>query len=117
MSGVLEHIRSLGAHVGFCSSRSAVSINGVESRSTVDQPRAVIFDDQLSNVTWTQDLSGSLGTNIGPASWIGQYFEGNNIYVYIRGQDDPEGEWWNTESSYKKAHGKGGVLVNCHFDS
>lgn len=76
-----------------------------------------LFDDLVSNVTWTYDTTNALSASIGPAMWAGQYFEANNYYVYVRGKQDPEGDWWSSESQYKKAHGEGGVLVNCHFDS
>lgn len=90
----------------------------VESVSSVAKPPGVtLFDDQISNVTWTYDTTGALSSSIGPSVWSGQYFEGNNFYVYIHGKEDPEGDWWLSESEYKQAHGKGGVLVNCHFDS
>lgn len=82
------------------------------------RPRgATLFDDKISNVTWTYNTARPTGTNIAKGTWMGQYFEGNNYYVYIHGKDDPEGEWWRSESAYKKFRGQGGVLVNCHFDS
>jgi Zn-dependent M28 family amino/carboxypeptidase len=38
--------------------------------------------------------------------------------VYIRGSEDEEGDWWNEKSlETMKTHGKGGVLVNAHYDS
>lgn len=38
--------------------------------------------------------------------------------VYIRGTSDDDGEWWNPKYVHtEKAHGKGGVLVNAHYDS
>lgn len=82
------------------------------------KPRgATLFDDRTSNVSWTYNTARRMGSNISKGTWLGQYFEGNNYYVYIHGTDDPEGEWWRDESKYKKFHGQGGVLVNCHFDS
>ena len=49
---------------------------------------------------------------------IGSYFEGTNVIVYIRGTDDPDGEWWKADiETQKKAIGRGGVLVNSHYDS
>ena len=78
---------------------------------------ATFFDDQTANITYTYDESRRISTKLGPTHYSGIYFEGNNFYVYIHGSEDPEGEWWKTESDYKKAHSKGGVLVNCHFDS
>ncbi|CAM1502701.1 Fc.00g074770.m01.CDS01 [Cosmosporella sp. VM-42] len=87
------------------------------SSSDSRPPGVTLFDDQISNVTWTYDTTRRLGANIGKSAWAGQYFEGNNYYIYIHGKDDPPGDWWQSESRYKKFRGKGGVLVNCHFDS
>ena len=42
------------------------------------------------------------------------YGESSNLYVYLRGQDDQDGEWWNSTTLYK---GASGVLVNAHYDS
>lgn len=100
------------------SSEREESSQATRPPSTASKPAGVtIFDDQHSNVTWTYDASKQLGARLGPSHWSGHYFEGNNLYVYIHGKEDPEGDWWKTQSDYKKAHGKGGVLVNCHFDS
>lgn len=79
-------------------------------------PMATIFNDLVSNYTSTALLSiGLNGRNPGYST----YFEGSNIIVYVRGTEDEDGEWWNSPSSYKsmKMHGKGGVMVNAHFDS
>jgi hypothetical protein len=46
----------------------------------------------------------------------GSYFEGTNIVVYIRGVNDPAGEWWKNGSD-AVASSDGGVLVNAHYDS
>ncbi|PNY26875.1 Peptide hydrolase [Tolypocladium capitatum] len=71
-------------------------------------PGVTIFDDRISNVTYT--LKDALG-------WAGQYFEGSNFYVYIHGKEDPEGDWWQSEAGITASRRTGGVLVNCHFDS
>lgn len=81
-----------------------------EDAGNVATSSVVVFDDQLSNYTMVR--SGGF-----PAATPGTYFEGSNIFIYIRGTDDPEGDWWRTESSYDKTHRTGGVLVNCHLDS
>lgn len=75
-----------------------------EDVSSSDAPLVTIFDDLTSNVTKITRRGAS-------------YFEGSNFYVYIRGTEDPSGDWWNIESDHKKTHRTGGVLVNCHFDS
>ncbi|KAF7539990.1 hypothetical protein G7Z17_g12295 [Cylindrodendrum hubeiense] len=79
-------------------------------------PGATLFDDQISNVSWTYNGLKRVGANFGKPLWAGQYFEGNNFYIYIHGKDDPKGDWWQNPSS-KPFKGAGGVLVNCHFDS
>jgi hypothetical protein len=63
---------------------------------------AVIFDDTVSNLTLVDRTGRSV------------YFEGDNIAVYIRGTEDPAGDWWTKPAL---SYGKGGVLVNAHFDS
>jgi hypothetical protein len=88
-----------------------------DTKSDSRPPGITVFDDTTSNVTWSTDLSRVSGTGIHPLQSMGQYFEGNNFYIYIHGKEDPAGEWWTSESDYAKARGKGGVLVNCHFDS
>jgi hypothetical protein len=78
-------------------------------------PAAVIFNDLVSNYTST--ALTSIGVS-GRRAGISTYFEGNNIIVYIRGTEDEEGEWWNPPPPFtERAHGKGGVMVNVHFDS
>ncbi|OAA51924.1 Peptidase family M28 family [Metarhizium rileyi] len=69
---------------------------------------ATLFDDHISNVTMT---------NPQPSNTMGRYFEGNNFYVYIHGSEDPEGDWWTSDSLQRIARSGAGVLVNCHFDS
>ncbi|OPB44880.1 Peptidase family M28 protein [Trichoderma guizhouense] len=91
-------------------------------RDTLDAPRtsrapgATIFDDRISNVTWTVD-SLLQSTKGGSKTWQGYYFEGDNFYVYIHGKEDPEGDWWSSQVGAAKYSQSGGVLVNCHFDS
>ncbi|KAF2424422.1 endoplasmic reticulum metallopeptidase 1 [Tothia fuscella] len=49
-----------------------------------------------------------------PDSALAVAFAGENIMVYIRGSEDDEGYWWENP---KIVDGRGGVLVNAHFDS
>lgn len=76
----------------------------------------VVFDDTISNVSMTQRYKARFDQDTQP-KFRGVYFEGNNIMVYIRGKDDPEGNWWESGIRADKTIGKGGVLVNAHFDS
>ncbi|KAJ5477058.1 Vacuolar membrane protease [Penicillium diatomitis] len=66
------------------------------------KPEVIVFDDLTSNLTFFDRKSGV-------------YFEGTNILVYIRGSEDQKDKWWETPA--KLPSGKGGVLVNAHYDS
>ncbi|KAL7799925.1 peptidase family M28 domain-containing protein [Trichoderma ceciliae] len=79
-------------------------------------PGATIFDDRISNVTWTADTLLQ-SVKLGPKAWQGYYFEGDNFYVYVHGQEDPQGDWWTSQAGAARYNQSGGVLVNCHFDS
>lgn len=96
-------------------SDSALNVHaGHKDLRSRSSPIATVFNDAESNYTST--ALTSIGVS-GRKSGISTYFEGNNIIVYIRGTEDEEGEWWNSHSQTKKLHGKGGVMVNAHFDS
>ena len=85
--------------------------NGISSSSTTSP--VVVFSDITSNLTFSYE--GRLkdgGSGREPGSSV--YFEGTNIIVYIRGSEDEPGDWWTAD---QKPHGKGGVLVNAHYDS
>lgn len=79
-------------------------------------PAVTVFNDLRSN--YSSNALTRIGVK-GRKLGISTYFEGNNIICYVRGRDDEEGEWWKTGSvNFKgKTHGKGGVMVNAHFDS
>ena len=76
------------------------------STSSADSP-AVVFSDITSNLTFSSEPEKS-------EAGISIYFEGTNIIVYLRGSEDEKGEWWTKKSI---PQGKGGVLVNAHYDS
>lgn len=63
---------------------------------------AIIYNDLVANYTST--ALTSIGVS-GRRAGISTYFEGSNVIVYIRGTEDGS------------EHGKGGVMVNAHFDS
>lgn len=78
-----------------------------------------VFNDITSNFTQSMDQS-RLGTNAPSRAngGIAAYFEGTNIAVYIRGTDDEEGEWWKRgKRKGGKVIGRGGTLINAHYDS
>ena len=86
-----------------------------ELRVRMTMPAAVVFNDLVSNYTST--ALTSIGVS-GRKAGISTYFEGNNIIVYIRGTEDEDDEWWKPPPPYtSKTYGKGGVMVNAHFDS
>lgn len=87
--------------------KGKVWLTGISSEPKSDL--VTLFDDTTSNFT---RIKGSSRWSTG-----GTYFEGNNFYIYIRGTEDAKGDWWKKDSTYRKLHGEGGVLVNCHFDS
>ncbi|KAL3415125.1 hypothetical protein V8F44DRAFT_632151 [Aspergillus fumigatus] len=69
-----------------------------------EKPDIVVFDDTQSNLTFS-----------GRGSGLGVYFESTNIMVYIRGWEEDRERWW--EDPHGRPAGKGGVLVNAHYDS
>ncbi|XWX00496.1 hypothetical protein V2A60_008516 [Cordyceps javanica] len=99
-----------GGRVWRADSRAATDARTNAGRA----PGVTLFDDNISNATFITE-STVKGRNAGSQS--GQYFEGTNFYAYIHGKEDPEGEWWNSEDAAETFRGKGGVLVNCHYDS
>ena len=64
-----------------------------------------VFQDNLSNVTFIDDFRNEPYTC---------YSESENVMVYVRGEEDNTGDWWDDDNKYK---GHGGVLVNAHYDS
>ena len=73
----------------------------------------VIFNDVDSNVT--SSVPGlTKDSKDGEEPGLSVYFEGTNIIVYIRGSEDDKNDWW---SEGGKPEGKGGVLMNAHYDS
>lgn len=71
-------------------------------------PDVLVLDDKQTNLTFS-------GGGVGNKPITGVYFEGKNIIVYIRGKDEGKEDWWNLP--HGKPKGKGGVLVNAHYDS
>ncbi|KAL9117626.1 MAG: hypothetical protein Q9187_005836 [Circinaria calcarea] len=70
-------------------------------------PLAYVFNDMTSNFTSSASVFGTSGLSV--------YFEGTNVIVYIRGSEDDQSDWWKTP--HARAQGKGGVLLNAHYDS
>src|SRR3954463_8936920 len=83
--------------------------------STRDTYDAVVFNDRLSNITMS-----AAGSYLQQAT----YFEGTNVYVYIRGVEDDSSDFWTGRDPRTLAMAEGAksmkkrlVLVNSHFDS
>jgi hypothetical protein len=69
-------------------------------------PDVFVFDDNRSNLTFPASLYGNTDTAV--------YFEGTNIIVYIRGEEDDEDNWWEVPGREPVSKG---ALVNAHYDS
>ncbi|KAI1342156.1 peptidase family M28 family [Xylariaceae sp. FL0016] len=87
-----------------------LELEAVKKRNWANDTNMVVMEDVVSNIT-TSDSVWS------PSTSTGAYFEGTNIIVYIRGQDDPPGRWWEEKLGKDRTIGKGGVLLNAHYDS
>ena len=87
------------------SSKTVYSVDGVFRSTSHAAHDVTVFANDTSNFTALDGFTKKPWT---------LYGESSNILVYIRGQDDGAGEWWNSTKGYK---GKGGVLVNAHYDS
>lgn len=74
------------------------------SKNTQD---VVVWDGGYENVTYANKWLASSPTV--------RYTENENVVVYIRGEEDQEGAWW--EDLTEPYDGQGGVLVNAHYDS
>jgi Peptidase family M28 len=89
---------------------------GHRRKAVTASDAVTIFDDMLSNVTFS--AGGVLVSGLTAGQSV--YFEGTNIIIYIRGSEDDDSEWWNNREDLgftKKPNSKGGVLVNAHYDS
>lgn len=90
-----------------------LELDEIRKRNSASESALVVLEDVASNLT----TSGSIWS---PSTKTVAYFEGKNIIAYIRGKDDPPGRWWEDgPSGYKveRIIGKGGVLLNAHYDS
>ncbi|KAI0007371.1 peptidase family M28 family [Xylariaceae sp. FL0662B] len=88
-----------------------LELEGAKRRNGANDSSMVIFEDTTTNITTSSLVFGAGGST-------GTYFESTNIIVYIRGKDDPQGPWWeHGRISSDKTIGKGGVLMNAHYDS
>lgn len=88
-------------------------VHAAVGASLYESPAVTVFNDLISNYTNSAPLAVIAGKPLAAST----YFEGSNIVVYIRGTEDADGEWWNSEPSTNVTNGKGGVMVNAHFDS
>ncbi|KAF2182895.1 endoplasmic reticulum metallopeptidase 1 [Zopfia rhizophila CBS 207.26] len=83
-------------------------VNAITASKNLGNDRVQIIDDNVSNVTFSSSASN---TSV--------YFEGTNIIVAIRGSEDKESFWPETQDlqASPRAAQNGGVLVNAHYDS
>ncbi|KAI0119013.1 peptidase family M28 family [Daldinia grandis] len=88
-----------------------LELDDIKKRNGANDSSMVVFADNISNITTANIVFGA-------SSSTGTYFEGTNVIVYIRGKDDPQGLWWEDDAvTSDKVIGKGGVLMNAHYDS
>ncbi|XDG02396.1 hypothetical protein ABKA04_002011 [Annulohypoxylon sp. FPYF3050] len=88
-----------------------LELDEIKKRNGANDSSVVVLADNVSNITTANSIFGA-------TSPVGTYFEGTNVIVYIRGKDDPSGRWWEDGTVYSdKIVGKGGVLMNAHYDS
>ncbi|KAL1297123.1 hypothetical protein AAFC00_004701 [Neodothiora populina] len=76
-------------------------VSGHGDARATKQQSVTLFDDRASNVTYPYSHE-----------WI-TYFESENVMVYIPGSEDHPMDTWEDGDDT----GKGGVLVNAHYDS
>ena len=86
-------------------SRASNTVSKVKKERKAGPKAVTVFEDDVSNVTFVDDFRKEPWTCYG---------ESTNVFVYIRGEDDEHGDWWESEEKYS---GQGGVLVNAHYDS
>jgi hypothetical protein len=109
----LQTADSDDSHAGLTDKTTLLQHEDLRARSAGSP--VVIFSDLVANYTST--ALTSIGVS-GRRAGISTYFEGNNIIVYIRGTEDEEGDWWKPVPSFTpRTFGKGGIMVNAHFDS
>ena len=87
--------------------RSSTFTTPRTTNASHEVPSAYVFNDMTSNITTSASLFGTSGLSV--------YFEGTNIIVYVRGSEDDQDDWW--KNPHANAQGKGGVLINAHYDS
>ncbi|KAI1093911.1 peptidase family M28 family [Rostrohypoxylon terebratum] len=88
-----------------------LELDEIKKRNGANDSSVVVLADNVSNITTANSIFGA-------TSPVGTYFEGTNVIAYIRGKDDPSGRWWEDGTVYSdKIVGKGGVLMNAHYDS
>ncbi|KAK4507590.1 hypothetical protein PRZ48_001325 [Zasmidium cellare] len=90
--------------------------NGVERKTIYDANGTFVSETDGVKVlnVFASDGSNFTGADGWRNSPTTMYGESENILVYIRGEEDMEGDWWNSSAPYR---GSSGVLVNAHFDS
>ncbi|KAK3706125.1 hypothetical protein LTR37_012952 [Vermiconidia calcicola] len=85
--------------------KGGARVGAEKEKNSTGSKDVTVFEDNSSNVTFVDDFR--------KVPWT-CYGESTNILVYIRGKDDKNGDWWESNEQYD---GQGGVLVNAHYDS
>ncbi|CAK4028810.1 Vacuolar membrane protease [Lecanosticta acicola] len=101
-------LRRVGEILEGVDHETVYAVNGTfkrAGRERAQETLVTVFANDTSNFTAWDDWTKRPYT---------LYGESENIIVYIRGQDDRAGEWWNETAPYE---GASGVLVSAHYDS
>ena len=107
LNRIQQILEANGANVNY---PNEVNINGSRKYKAASEASEVyVFNDLASNISFS--LQGYYGT----AERLSVYFESSNIIVYVRGTEDDQTNWWEVKN--KAPDGRGGVLVNAHYDS
>jgi hypothetical protein len=99
---LLERIEAILAKNNVTDFTSSSQTVHMQAKNSSNAP-VHVYNDLKSNLVFASDDSA-----------LSIAYTGENIIVYIRGSEDEDGKWWEEKG---KADGKGGVLVNAHYDS
>jgi hypothetical protein len=92
ISRIEEILKKNGAEYKVVGSREIEAEKKKKKREKETGPKDVtVFEDNVSNVTFVDDFRKQPWT---------VYTESTNVMVYIRGEDDEEGDWWDSGKNY-----------------
>lgn len=95
---------------------SILAKNKVGHKTVYATDRGFASEDESPQLVtvFANDTSNFISQDDWTHAPVTLYGESTNLIVYIRGEQDEEGDWWNGTTRYD---GQSGVLVNAHYDS